>query len=581
MFGKKKKKNNEAEKKRIVILGGGFGGVYTAKHLQKLFRYQRDKYEIVLVNRENYFTYQPMLAEVVGGSLGILDSVSALRNLLKHTTIFVREISEINIENKEIVLSPNFNHTDINLKYDYLVVGLGTVTDFRNSPGGLHEHALRFKNLADAFKLRNRLIDVIETASTEKDPEMKKQLLTFVVGGGGFSGIEVVAEINDFTRSLAKNYESLDPKDIRVVLIHSKDRLVERELSVSLGRYAAKLLKKRGVEIIFNEHLVSATPYEAILEKGERIPSRTIISTVPASPNPLLETLPFDMEKGHIITNSTLQVLHTDNVWAIGDCAAVPSPTGVGYCPPTAQFAVRQGKCVAHNIHATCTGKKKKIFHFKALGMMAALGHRRAVAEIFGTIKLSGWIAWIFWRMIYLMKLPGFNRKVKVGLSWIMETIIPQEAAQLKPDVRSGMTHLHYAKDETIFRKGDVGDYLYIISSGKVEVVEERFGMDVQVAVLGKGEFFGEMALLRQKKRNATVRCLEDCELIAIRKNDFNILVTNFGDLKKDFIRAEKKRLKKGKEIIDSHGNIEYIGDVLHHPDHPEEEIKYPRAKNE
>lgn len=560
-LGIKGKAKGDVKKKTIVVLGGGFGGVYTAKYLERLFFLHRDEYEIVLVSRENYFTYQPMLAEVVGGSLGILDSVSSLRALLTHSTIYVREITDINIPNQEITLSPNFNHTDITLHFDYLVFALGTVTDFRTSPGGLHEHALPFKNLSDAFKLRNRLIDVVETAAIEKDPELRRQLLTFVVGGGGFSGVEIVAEVNDLIRKLAKKYKTLKQNDFRVVLVHSKDRLVDRELSPSLGRYAEKLLKERGVELIFNQHLVSATPYEAILDNDVRIATRTVISTVPSTSNPLLETLPFEMKSGHILTDNTLQVVGADNIWAIGDCAAIPSPTGIGYCPPTAQFAVREGKCVANNIYARCFGKKLKRFRFKELGMMAALGHRRAVAELFGHIKLSGFIAWIFWRVIYLMKLPGLSRKLRVGISWILEAFIPQEAVQLKPEVRSGINHLHYAKGEIIFHKGDVGDYLYIISKGRVEILEEKLGAQVQIAVLGKGEFFGEMALLRQKKRNATTRCLDDCELIAIRKQDFNILVTNFGDLRQNFLRTEQERHEKNKEMFMHHDHDKAAGE--------------------
>lgn len=572
------KKAEKSNRKNIVILGGGFGGVYTAKYLEKLFKKHRDEYNIILVSRENYFTYQPMLAEVVGGSLGFLDSVNSLRNLLKNTTLFVREISEIDIQDKCITLSPNFNHTDITLPYEHLIISLGTVTDFRSSPAGLHEHALPFKNLADAFKLRNRLIDVIETAATEPDLELKKQLLTFVVGGGGFSGIEVVAEINDFTRSLAKKYSSLDPKELRVVMIHSKDRLVDKELSPSLGRYAEKLLKKRGVEIIFGKHLASATPYEAMIEGGETIHSSTIVSTVPSNPNPLVEALPFEMAKGHILTDEYLQVPGSDHVWALGDCAAIPSPSGVGYCPPTAQFAVREAKCVAKNIYNTCFEKKKVKFAFKALGMMASLGHRSAVAELFGKIKLSGVIAWMFWRFVYWMKLPGINRKLKVGISWIMDTIVPQESVQLKIEVRSGITHLHYIKGEIIFRKGDIGDFLYIIVEGKIEVIENHNGEEVQIAVLGKGEFFGEMALMQQKKRTATVRCLEDAELIAIRKKDFNVLVTNFGDLNKEFQHTEKKRLEKNKEFLESNKDLDFTGDLLHPPDDaspPEHKSKF------
>lgn len=537
-------------KKRIVILGGGFGGVYTAKRLEKLFKKERDEYEIILVSKENYFTYTPMLSEVVGGALGILDSVSSLRNLLTHSTIYIRDVSDIDIQAKQIILSPHFNHTDIILPYDYLVIALGNVTDFRNSPGGLHEHALPFKNLADAFQLRNRLIDVIETAAIETDPELKRQLLTFVVGGGGFSGVEVVAEINDFTRKLAKKYKTLDPSEIRVVLVHSKDRLVDKELSPTLGRYCEKLLRRRGVEIIFKKHLISATPYEAIIEGGEKIYSSTIISTVPANANPVVERLPLEKIKSHLTTDATLQVLGTKDIWALGDCAAVPSPTGVGYCPHTAQFAVRQAPLVAENIRRRTQNNPAKKFTFKEQGMMASLGHRRAVAEIFGVIKLSGWVAWLFWRFVYWSKLPGFSRKIRVGISWFWDMIIPQESVQLRAEVKTGITHLYFAKGEVIFRKGDVGDFLYIIVDGRVEILEEKTGKQIQLATLGKGEFFGEMALLRQKKRTATVRCIEDCEIIAIRKADFNILMTNFGDLRNEFVRTEQKRQKKTEELL-------------------------------
>lgn len=581
----KKQKPTNKRKKRIVILGGGFAGVYTAKTLEKLFKHKRDEYEIALISRDNYFTFQPMIAEVVGGALGVLDSVSALRNLLKHTVLYIREISEIDVAEQKVTLSPNFTHKDLILSYDHLVIALGNVTDFRDSPAGLKEHALPFKNLSDAFVIRNRIIDVIETAAYETNEALKKKLLTFVVGGGGFSGIEVVAEINDLARKMAKQYPSINPEEIRVVLIHSKDRLVDKELSPSLGHYCGKVLQKRGVEIHFGKHLVSATPHEAILDTGEHIESATIISTVPSSSNPLVEELPVEKVRGRIATDEYLKSKSGKNIWALGDCAGVPLAGQKGkICPPTAQFATRQGKVVANNIWATCMKKtkKKKKFSFKALGMMAALGHRRAAAQLLGFIKLSGVFAWIFWRAIYWAKLPGFNRKLKVLFSWILDIIIPQENVQLKAKVKGGIKHLHYAKGDVIFQKGDVGDFLYVVVSGSVEILEEKEKQTKQLAVLGKGEYFGEMALLNQKRRNATVRCLEDSNIIAIRKNDFHLLVTNFQDLKKDFEKTEKARLKKNQEVLDSQGNILDIGDLMDSPDDVmNNETHHKRAQNE
>lgn len=533
--------------KKIVILGGGFGGVYTALHLEKILRKYRDSIEIVLINRENYFTYQPMLAEVVGGSIDILDSVTCLRSLLKHTSIFIREIKEIDLENKEITLSPNFNHKDVIINYDHLVLGLGSVTDFRSSPGGICEHALPFKDLSDAVALRNRIIDVIETAAQETDPEERRTLLTFVVGGGGFSGVEVVAEINDLARAKAKSYKTINPDEIRVVLIHSKDRLVDKELSPSLGNYCGKLLQKRGIEVMFGRKLVSATPYEALLDDDERIKSRTIVSTVPSLSNPLIEALDVEKNKGKVICNSELQVQGQEDIWAIGDCAQIPeSPKKDTPSPPTAQFATRQAKVLAHNIKCSILGGKKRLFSFKSLGQMAALGHRKAVGEVLG-LKLSGVIAWFLWRFIYLMKIPGIGAKIRISFSWLLDMIIPSDTVQLKAKHKAGFDKLHYAKGETIFQAGDVGNHLYIIAKGSVEVVKEG----KTITTLKEGDFFGEMALMSQKKRTATIQACEACKILAIKKDDFEVLMTHFSELKENFTKIEHERIAGLKRLIE------------------------------
>ncbi|MCY3975374.1 MAG: FAD-dependent oxidoreductase [Simkaniaceae bacterium] len=534
------------EKTRIIILGGGFGGVYTAMYLESYLRRKRnhDLFEITLVNRENYFVFQPMLSEVVGGSLDILDTINSLRKLLPGTRLYVREIEAIDVENKSVTLSPKFSHRSLTLHYDHLVLALGNVTDFRDM-SGLREHARPFKNLADAIDIRNQIIDAVEAASCEEDPRLRRQLLTFVVGGGGFSGTEVVAEVNDFVRKMAAQYDSVNQSDIRVVLIHSKNHLMEQELSSSLGEYAGRLLTRRGVEIRFDVHLISATPEEAVLDNGETILSKTIISTVPSSPNPLIDMLPLTKQHGKVITDATLQVEEHEGLWALGDCAAVPHVAGSGICPPTAQFAIRQAKVLAHNIHASLTRKEKKRFHFKALGMMGALGHHSAVAELFGIFKFSGLSAWLLWRAIYWTKLPGINRKIKVAISWILDTIIPSEAVQIRMTPNQGIAQLHFVEGEVIFHEGDVGDYLYIIVNGEVEVFRTEKSREQRIAKLGKGAYFGEMALLNRRSRLATVRCLSPVDVIALKKNDFGILISNFAELKHSFEQANATRGKR------------------------------------
>lgn len=533
-------------KKTIVILGGGFGGIYTAMHLEKQFKRSKDM-EIVLINKENYFVYQPMLAEVVGGAVGLIDTVSSIRRLLPRTKLFVRDIDCVDIEKQTVTLLPKYSHTPTVIHYDHIVFALGNVTDFRGI-SGLQEHALPFKNLADSIVIRNRIIDVIECAACEKDPEVKKALLTFCIGGGGFSGTEVAAEVNDFARALAKDYPEIDRKQIRVLLVHSKDRLMERELPKSLTDYAEKLLKKRGLEIYFGKHLTTATPYEAIIDKEERIPCRTVISTVPSSPNPIIESLPLEKVKTKLPTDLFLKVKGQKNIWALGDCACIPSPTGEGFCPPTAQFAIREAKTLAHNITCEIKGGKQKQFYFKALGMLGALGHRSAVAEFFGKIRISGLFAWICWRAIYWIKLPGLDRKIKVALSWIIDTIIPIEAVQLRMMPTQGIAKLHFEKDEIIFKEGDIGDFLYIIVSGKVGVLKDKEGKEEMIATLESGEYFGEMALLNQNTRSATVKCIEPVDVLALKKSDFGALMSNLGELRQSIEKtgkARKQSLKK------------------------------------
>ncbi len=528
-------------KQRIVILGGGFGGVYTAMGLERRLR-RRTDVEVVLVSKENYFVFQPMLAEVVSGSIGILDTVSPLRRLLPRTMLFIRDVEEINITQQTVSLSHGFRPKQTVLQYDHLVLALGSVTDFRGLPG-LHEHAKPFKNLADAIELRNHLIHVLEEASIEIDPEQRQELLTFVIAGGGFSGVEVAAEMNDFLREVCRQYQTLQPENIRVILLHSGERILDRELTADLGEYAQQILRKRGVEIRLKTRLRTASQNAAILENGERIPSRTVVSTVPSSPHPLLESLDLTKQRGKVQVDPTLQALGHATIWAVGDCALVPCPGKDGFCPPTAQYAVRQAELLADNILAAIDGRPRKTFQFTGLGKMGSLGHRSAVAQIFWGIKLSGILAWFFWRTVYWWKLPGVDRKLRVGLSWFIDLLLPADFVQLKLNEKNAIAQVHYEPGEMVFEQGDVGDCLYILVKGQVEVLLEQDGQQKCVAHLKEGEYFGEMALLQHQVRSAGVRCITPVELLVLRRGDFNSLVSSLSDLRSSMESVMEKRL--------------------------------------
>ena len=542
--------------RRIVILGGGFAGVYTARYLESQFknslRGEHPDVEIVLANKENYFVFQPLLPEVVSGNIGLLDTVSPIRRLLPRTKLFIREIDAIDLQDQTVTLSPGFRPRPHILRYDQLVMALGSVTDFRGI-AGLYEHALPFKNLADAVHLRNHLIHVMEEACIETDAELREKLLTFVVAGGGFSGVEVCAEINDFVRQIAKqNSRHLGAARIRVCLLHSGERILQRELSQGLGEYAQDILRKRGVELLLGTRLKTASPDAAVLNNGDRIPTKTLVSTVPSSPHPLIETLDLPTERDRIVVDPFLSVDGFPNVWALGDCALVPDPRGEGYSPPTAQHAVRQAKTAAHNIGARIRGSKPKPFGFKGLGKMGSLGSHRAVASLFDRINVSGFVAWVIWRGVYWSKLPGLTRKIRVGIAWLLDVIFPAETVQLKIGGTQGISQSHYEPGDVIFRQGDLGDSLYIILEGEVEILLEKpDGRTQLLATLGAGDYFGEQALLNQRTRGATVRCRTPLNVLAMRKNDFNALATNLPDMRDGFERVMQRRMAELRDAME------------------------------
>lgn len=529
--------------KRVVILGGGFGGVYAALHLEKALRFKND-FEIHLVNHENYFVFQPMLAEVVSGSIGVMDAVTPLANLLKKTKIHVRDIEEIDLKNKTVRTSPGFVPRPHYIPYDHLVIAMGKVTHFRGMPG-MPEHAIPFKNLADALYIRNHAIRALEEADIEDDPKLRRELLTFVIAGGGFSGVECAADLNDFLKITAlKHYDAVQPADIKVILLHSQGRILP-EVAEKLGLFAQKVMEKRGVEIRLNTRLMAATKTEAILQSGERIPTRTLISTVPASANPIIETLDVPKDKGHIKAGLDLQVEGTDHIWAMGDCAAVPHPSGKGFCPPTAQFGMRQAAVAAHNIVRAIRNESrpKEKFTFTGLGMMCSLGHQSGVAQVLN-FRFSGIPAWLMWRMIYLSKLPGIDRMVKVAVAWFLDFFFPPDLVQLKIFGSRAIKQEHYEPGEDVFHQGDLGDRIYIMLSGKADVVmADDAGKEKILATLGPGEYFGEMAILGQTTRRATVRCVEALDVLCLRKQEFGALASTLPDFKASFQKKMQERL--------------------------------------
>ena len=530
---------------RVVVLGGGFGGVYTALHLERLAAGDAGV-EVSLVNRENYLVFQPMLAEVVAGDVGILDTVTPLRQLLTRTELFVREIEGVDLQRRVVRLGAGLTPQTLELEFDQLVLALGSVTDFRGAPG-LAEHALPFKTLADAVRIRNHVISVLEQASVVRDAKLRATMLTFVVAGGGFSGTEVAAALNDFVRRAVVHYRSLPADDVRVVLVHSGESVLARELTPRLARYATSTLREHGIELLLGRRLVAASPHGAVLADGTRIATRTLLSTVPSSPNAVVEQLGVPLSKGRLQCDATTAVNSLDGVWAVGDCGLVPMRNGEP-SPPTAQHAIRQAKVAAANVLAAHTGGARASFTFTGLGKLGALGHRRAVAELPGGFTVEGVPAWLLWRGIYWSKLPGAARKARVAVSWLSDLVLPPHPVQLSLGGGRGAAQAHYEPGETVFEEGDSGDSLYMILAGQVEV-RKRFGERTEVVrTLGPGEYFGEMALLGRHPRSAGTRALTAVDLLVLPGSDFSALADGLSEFRGEFEAIARSRAKADAE---------------------------------
>jgi NADH:ubiquinone reductase (H+-translocating) len=412
--------------KRVLILGGGFGGLYTALQLEKTLARDMDV-EVTLVNRENFFLFTPMLHEVAASDLDMTHIVNPIRKLLRRVRFFCGEVESIDLTEKRVVVSHGIERHEHEMEYDYLVIGLGSITNFFNTPG-LQERALTMKSLGDAVYLRNRLISHLEEADFECMSGVRERLLTIVVAGGGFAGVETIAGINDFLREALPNYPRLQERDLRLVLVHP-GAVILPELGEKLGAYAQGKLAERGVEIRVNTKVTGISDDGVALSDGSQIATDLLTWTAGTSPNPLLDALPCRRERGRLVVNEYLETPDWPGVWALGDCALIPDRASGKFCPPTAQHALREGKVVAQNITAAIRGGAKQSFAFTSLGQLASIGRRTGVARVLG-INFSGFAAWWLWRTVYLAKLPRFEKKLRVALDWTLDLMFSKDLVQ-------------------------------------------------------------------------------------------------------------------------------------------------------
>ena len=408
--------------KNVVIIGGGFAGITLA---QKLERSLPDEYDIFLISKENFITYNPLLPEVVGASILPDHAVAPLRLMLKRTRIRMVTVTGIKTDKRTIEYTGDEPGA---LAYDHLVFACGLDANIDIVPG-MAEHGLPLKTVSDAMYIRNRVISRLEQATIQPDIERRRWLTTFAIIGGGFSGVEVAGELRDFLSAAAPYYKNVRLEDCDVILLHAADRLIP-ELSPKTSTATLRILKKKGINVRLNVAAQEIDARGVVLTSDERVPAASVICTVGSTAAAFTSSLPFDMERNRMVVNADMSIPGFERLWALGDCALVPNANDGGISPPTAQFADKQARWLARNILATVQGSDTQAFSYTARFQLASLGHNRAVAEVFG-ICISGFVAWLMWRGVYLIKIPTLARKARLFLEWNWAMFFPPDIAHL------------------------------------------------------------------------------------------------------------------------------------------------------
>ncbi len=416
---------NPASKTRIVILGGGFAGVYTALHLQRIWR--RDPaVKVTLISRDNFFLMTPLLFEAGSGILEPRHAVNPIRPMFDCVQFIQAEVNSIDLDARRVHVHLEGKDAS-EIEYDHLVLALGGITNTALVPGS--EHALTFKTMGDAIFLRNHAIQRFERADAQTDNAKRRAALTFVVVGGGFVGVELIGELTEFLPNVSRLYPNVNKSDLCFELIEVGPR-VAPEFDDELTDYIAKVLSRRGVKIRVNTKVEHMEPGKIVLSDGQTIESETVVIATGVIPSPLLNPLPLEKShKGAIVVEPTMRVKNRPEIWALGDCASIPGPNGKPY-PALAQHAMREARVLAENLTAAIHGRPLKPFLYNTKGSLAALGHYQGVGRIY-KLRIKGFLAWWVWRSYYLFQMPRWERRFRVMIDWTVALFFKNDVVQL------------------------------------------------------------------------------------------------------------------------------------------------------
>ena len=517
------------EKTRVIIVGGGFGGLTLAGYLNR--RVARDV-EVVVISSENHMVFTPMLAEVAGRSLSGFDVVTPGRQIAPRATWLTASVTGVDLKKNEVEYTRP-DGTIATLPYTHLILTCGSEVNLDVVPG-MAAHAYTLRSEGDAMVLGNEVIGRFEQAAVEPEEDERQRLLTVVVVGGGFTGVEAGGHLFDLMRDIQSLYPQLKGHQPRIALLQRGPKIVPEFQHASLSEFALRKLLKNGVDVRLNTEVKEVTARYVRLGSGEQIETGLTVCSVGTAPVALIKKIGLPLERGRLKTEPDMRVTGTANVWAFGDCAAVPNAWNREISPPTAQFALRQAKQLAANLVRVLRGEATTPFHFHPQGLLATIGQHNGVAEIYG-LKFSGLIAWFLWRTVYLMKIPTIRRKLNVVVDWTWDIFFKPNPVRVRVAQQQRFKQAHYAAGDFVFRKGEPGGPFFVVKAGSAGLYVDE--ASTPLVTWTKGDHFGESAILEGAAHptyKASVKAETPLDLIVIEPADFTGLAESLGVLQRE-----------------------------------------------
>jgi NADH:ubiquinone reductase (H+-translocating) len=519
---------------RIIIVGGGFAGVSLAEHLNR--RVSHDV-EIVVISSENHMVFTPMLAEVAGRSLSPLDVVVPGRQVARQATWLTATVTSVDLKKNEVEYTlPDGKRAT--LSYAHLVLACGSDVNLDVVPG-MASHAYTLRTVGDAMILGNEVIAHFEQAAVEPEAAERQRLLTVVVVGGGFTGIEAAGHLFDLMRNIKPFYPGLSQDRPQMVLLQRGGKIVPEFQHDSLSEFALRKLCQNGLEVRLNTEVKEVTARYIRLSTGERINTGLTVCSVGTAAVALIKEIRLPLERDRLKTDADMRVTGTANVWAFGDCAAVPNAWNAQTSPPTAQFALRQARQLAANLVLVQCGKETRPFRFRPQGLLATIGHQNGVAEIYG-MKFSGLIAWFLWRSVYLLKIPTLRRKLNVVVDWTWDIFFKPNVVQVRPSICQRFRQAHYAAGDFVCRKGEPGTAFFVTKAGTAGLYMDE-AASRPLTIFSKGDIFGVGAFDAAGDHSTyptSVKAETSLDAVVLDRADFDSLAESLGALQRDLERS-------------------------------------------